>query len=74
MNKLMGTNDLIPITDIRGLTEAGILRPATVSGWRRVYRNRHELGVCEAFFRIGPFICVSPVRYLELVSPEERGS
>jgi hypothetical protein len=57
----------IPITDLDALRTAGILYPATVHGWRWIYRVRHERGLADAFRRIGRRVVVNPARFAELV-------
>ncbi len=56
---------LIPLTDQRGLTDAGIAYPSTTESWRWLFRHRVERGVEDAFVRCGSRILVDTDRFLE---------
>ena len=58
---------LIPLTDQRGLTDAGIAYPSTTESWRWLFRHRVERGLDEAFLRVGRRILVDTDRLLALM-------
>ncbi len=60
-------NILVPITDIDAFRASGIAYPATIDGWRWLYRCRHERGLDRAFIKSGRRVLVDIPRYLELV-------
>ena len=58
---------LIPLTDQRGLTDAGIAYPSTTESWRWLFRHRLERGVEAAFLRCGRRILVDTEVLLSLM-------
>lgn len=59
------TTVFVPITDIKALRAAGILSPATIDGWRWLFRKRKERGLARAFRRNGRKIEVDVPAYIE---------
>ena len=56
---------LIPITQPRKLSDAGIGHPATYRGWQWAYRQRKERGLERAFVKSGSRVLADVEAYLE---------
>lgn len=55
---------IVPITDIGAIRAAGVHYPATVDGWRWLYRFRAERGMAHVFPRVGRRVMVDIPAYL----------
>jgi hypothetical protein len=59
--------DLVPLNDVDALCAAGIAYPATVHGWRWLFRHREQRGLSNAFKRVGKRILVDVPTYTRLI-------
>lgn len=61
------TPELIPLTDLKSLRQAGVVYPDSVDGWRWLYRIRDQRGLDQAFRRVGRRVLVDVPAYLAAV-------
>jgi hypothetical protein len=61
------TPDLVPLTKLDTLRQAGAVYPETIDGWRWLYRTRKDRGMEAAFRRVGRRILVDVPAYLAAV-------
>jgi hypothetical protein len=54
---------IVPLTDIEAIRAAGVLYPATVDGWRWLYRQRAARGMTHVFLRVGRRIMIDLPAY-----------
>ena len=63
--------ELIPLMDTQALRAAGLAWAATRQGWLGAHRRRRELGLQEAFIKVGTHhrspVLVDVVRFKELL-------